>query len=136
MDLYCADLPTRPAPELGTVLVTGGTAYIGGRQIPELQAGGYAVRVMFRRGSSEHAVRWPGADIVVADALDAPSLQSAMGGVRTAYYLIHSRLLGNSQFEFMDIRAAASFREAAVACVSRKCKWPSWKASRPASWLR
>jgi len=69
-DLFCYDLITSPQPGLGRILVTGATGYIGGRLVPELLARGYRVRVMVRAASQEHAERWPGAEIVVADAHD------------------------------------------------------------------
>ena len=37
-----------PRPELGKILVTGATGYIGGRLVPELLARGYTVRIMVR----------------------------------------------------------------------------------------
>jgi uncharacterized protein YbjT (DUF2867 family) len=113
--LFCADLPSKPDPGIGTVLVTGASGYIGGRLVPELMARGYKVRVMVRTRSPEYARRWPGAEIVVADALDAPSLGAALDGVGAAYYLIHSMLLGPEGFAAADIRAASNFRQAAEA---------------------
>ncbi len=111
----CQELPTTPRPEIGTVLVTGATGYIGGRLVPELLARGYRVRLMVRRESPEELQRWPTAEIVVADALDPAGLVEALRGVHTAYYLIHSLHLGMDEFESADIRAAANFREAAEA---------------------
>ncbi|MFZ1947028.1 MAG: SDR family oxidoreductase [bacterium] len=115
LSLFCHDLPSRPDPAIGTVLVTGASGYIGGRLVPELAARGYRVRVMVRTGSPEYARRWPGAEIVVADALDAASLGAALSGVAVAYYLIHSMLLGPGDFAAADIRAASNFRRAAEA---------------------
>ncbi|NNJ70810.1 MAG: NAD(P)H-binding protein, partial [Kiritimatiellales bacterium] len=114
-DWLCTDLPTRPRPEIGTVLVAGATGYIGGRLVPELIGRGYAVRVMVRAESSEHAERWPEAEIVVADALDQEEVLQALDGVHTAYYLIHSMLFGLHKFEDADAHAARNFREAAEA---------------------
>ena len=112
--LYCRDLPSTPNPSIGTVLVTGGTGYIGGRLIPELLARGYKVRVMVRGRSPEHAERWPNAEVVVADASDITSLSAALNGVHTAYYLIHSLLLGPGEFEATDLANASHFRRAAT----------------------
>ena len=111
--LFCHDLPTQPLPDAGRVLVTGASGYIGGRLVPELLARGYTVRAMVRALSPTYCKHWPHAEIVAADALDPASLDLALQGVDTAYYLIHSLLLGPSQFSVADIRAAINFRDAA-----------------------
>lgn len=112
-EFFCHDLPTSPRLEIGRILVTGATGYIGGLLVPELLARGYKISVMVRADSPEHAVRWPDANIVVADALDSDSLKKAFDGIHTAYYLIHSLLLGPKYFEAADVQAAANFRKAA-----------------------
>jgi len=112
-ELLCAELPTRPLPDMGTILVAGATGYIGGRLVPELIGRGYMVRVMVRAPSPEHAERWPEAEVVVADALNAESVSHALEGVHTVFYLIHSMLHGLDQFKNADIQAAANFRRAA-----------------------
>ena len=112
-ELFCVDLPSTAQPEMGRILVTGASGYIGGRLVPELLARGYQVRAMVRASSPEYATRWPRAEIVVADALEPSDLKSALQGVHTAYYLIHSLLLGPEEFSAADIQAAVNFREAA-----------------------
>lgn len=112
-DLYCSELETIPQPETGRILVTGATGYVGGRLVPELLARGYQVRVMVRGHASELADRWPGAELIVGDALDLDSLTVALKDVHSAYYLIHSLLGGHRCFEELDIKAAENFRIAA-----------------------
>ncbi len=112
-NLFCSDLPFKPQPGIGKVLVTGASGYIGGRLVPELLARGHHVRVMVRAESPEYKERWPDAEIVVADALKIGSLKEALEGINTAYYLIHSLLLGPGEFETADIQAAINFRKAA-----------------------
>ncbi|NIM10533.1 MAG: DUF2867 domain-containing protein [Candidatus Aminicenantes bacterium] len=111
--LFCFDLPTTPQPEIGKILVSGASGYVGGRLVPELLARGYQVKVMVRADSPEYKERWPEVEVVVADALDKEGLRKALQGIHTAYYLIHSMLLGEKQFELADIQAARNFREAA-----------------------
>ena len=112
-DQYCRDLKTTPNPQLGKILVTGATGYIGGRLVPELLDRGYDVRVMVRAYSPEHEKRWPGVEVITGDALDPKSLTAALKGIDTAYYLIHSLLHGPKRFEQIDREAARNFRKAA-----------------------
>ncbi|HOW58388.1 MAG TPA: SDR family oxidoreductase [Candidatus Omnitrophota bacterium] len=114
-DPFCSDLPCRPNPRMGKILVTGASGYIGGRLVPELLSRGYQVRAMVRRASPEYQARWPLAEIVVADALDekTEALGKALAGIHTAYYLLHSLYLGPEQFEAADIKAAENFRKVA-----------------------
>ena len=111
--IFCDDIPTSPRLELGTILVTGATGYIGGRLVPELVARGYRVRVMVRSASQGKAERFGGAEVVVGDALEPSTLDGALRDVHTAFYLIHSLLLGPCEFAEADVTAAQSFRAAA-----------------------
>lgn len=111
-DLFCYDLPTQPAIA-NKILVTGATGYIGGELVPELVARGYQVRVMVRSFSPEHKRRWPGVEIVIADALEYDDLKKALKGIHCAYYLMHSLQLGKKKFKKVDNQAASNFRRAA-----------------------
>jgi uncharacterized protein YbjT (DUF2867 family) len=112
-DLFCYNLPSSPRPEIGRVLVTGASGYIGGRLVPELLARGYKVRAMVRGDSPVYSALWPNAEIAVADALKSGPLKEALEGIDTAYYLLHSLQLGPKGFELADIKAAQNFRRAA-----------------------
>ena len=98
---------------MGKILVTGASAYIGGRLVPELLARGYQVRAMVRAASPVYGARWPTAEIVVADALEPESMKTVIQDIHTAYYLIHSLLLGAKKFAKADLQAAVNFRKAA-----------------------
>ena len=93
--------------------MTGASGYIGGRLIPELLARGYQVRVMVRAPSPSYKERWPGTEIVTADALNLDQLRIALREVDTAYYLIHSLLMGQKEFATANIQTAIPFRLAA-----------------------
>jgi len=112
--LLCKDLPSKPLPNTGTILVTGASGYIGGRLVPELLARGYKVRIMVRKASSLRKNHWPSVEVAVADALNLNQLETALDGIDTAYYLIHSLRLGPKEFKTVDIQAATNFREIAV----------------------
>lgn len=111
--LVYRDLPTSPISDVGKILVTGASGYIGGRLVPQLLARGYHVRIMVRKKSSYFRKLWTGAEIVVADTLKKDQLIKALEGIQVAYYFIHSLLLGPREFEMADLKAAANFREAA-----------------------
>ncbi len=111
-DLFCADLPTSPLKSSGKILVTGASGYIGGRLVHELIERGYRVRVMVRSEASHYRTVWPRAEIAVADALSY-GLEEALKGIDTAYYLMHSLLLGPKHFYKADIKAAENFKIAA-----------------------
>lgn len=115
-DLFCKDLPSRFQPNIGKILVTGASGYIGGRLVPELIARGYKVKVMMRRSSSEYSRLWSGAEVVTADAHETGSLRLALNDIDTAYYLIHSLRLGPREFAAADLQAARNFRQVAEEC--------------------
>lgn len=108
--LFCQDLPSRPRSDMGKILVTGASGYIGGRLVPELLARGYRLRVMVRAPSPVYRDLWPDVEVVAADALNVDQLRKALEGIDTAYYLIHSLLLGKKDFAAADIQAAVNFR--------------------------
>jgi len=109
-NIFCHNLPSQPRADIGKVLVTGASGYIGGRLVPELLARGYSLKVMVRAASPIYKEHWPEAEIVVADALNIESLRAALEDVDTAYYLIHSLLLGPKEFASADVQAARNFR--------------------------
>jgi uncharacterized protein YbjT (DUF2867 family) len=111
--VVCHGLPTRARPEIGRILVTGASGYVGGRLVVELLNRGYSVRAMVRRKLTIYEQRWPAAEIVEADALRPDTLRRAFEGVRVAYYLIHSMMLGPRSFSKSDLQAARNFAEAA-----------------------
>ena len=94
-----------------TVLLTGVTGYVGGRLLPILESKGYVVRCMSRRPLNLSTSAGSNTETVVADVLDQESLDQALDGVETAFYLIHS-MGEDDDFEQMDRRAAENFARA------------------------
>jgi uncharacterized protein YbjT (DUF2867 family) len=94
------------------ILLTGATGYIGGRLLRLLEAEGHPVRCLARRPEFLQGRVAATSEVVGGDVLDAVSLQRAMNGVDTAYYLVHS--MGAAQgFEETDRQAAERFGAAA-----------------------
>jgi uncharacterized protein YbjT (DUF2867 family) len=95
------------------VLVTGATGYIGGRLVPHLLAAGYRVRVLARDPQRLQGRDWlEQVEVAEGDVFNLSSLQAAMQGVKSAYYLVHS-MSGSADFEHKDIQAAENFGKAA-----------------------
>jgi uncharacterized protein YbjT (DUF2867 family) len=101
------------------VLLTGSTGFIGGRLLYALDAKGFTVRCLVRKGESLRTLRPLRREpaVVYADLLDADTLPSALEGVGSAYYLVHS-MGGRSIKETMafadrDRRCAENFLGAA-----------------------
>jgi uncharacterized protein YbjT (DUF2867 family) len=101
-----------------TILLTGATGYIGGRLLRRFEESGRAVRCLARQPARLGAVR-PTTDVVQGDCLDEASLDRALAGVHTAYYLVHSMDTG-SGFAEVDRRAAGNFGRAATRASVRR----------------
>ena len=97
------------------ILLTGATGYIGRRLLRALA--GRDVRCIARRPEAVDAA--PGVEVVRGDVLDPAALASAMVGVTTAYYLVHS-MADEGSFAERDRRAAEAFGAAARAAGVRR----------------
>ena len=94
------------------VLLTGASGYIGGRLLKALEAAHWPVRCLARRPEFLRSRVSSSTEVVQADCLDRTSLASALVGISTAYYLVHS--MGSpGQFEKEDRQAARNFADAA-----------------------
>ena len=72
------------------ILLTGASGYIGGRLLKALEAARWPVRCLARRPEFLRSRVSSSTEVVQADCLDRTSLASALAGVSTAYYLVHS----------------------------------------------
>ena len=94
------------------VFLTGGTGYVGGRLLRALEERGINLRCMARLPEVLKSRVAKTTEIVQGDALLPDTLISALEGVDTAYYLVHS--MGSAgDFEEQDRLAALNFAEAA-----------------------
>ena len=94
------------------VLLTGASGYVGGRLIPLLEQQPVILRCLARSPDKLRPLVKETTQIVQGDVLDPPSLDEALQGVHTAYYLVHL-MSGSKDFEKEDRQAAMNFAEAA-----------------------
>ncbi len=95
-----------------SVLLTGGTGYVGGRLIPRLEEKNVSLRCMVRKPEKLQPDVASTTEVVPGDVLEPDSLEQALEGIDTAYYLIH--LMGvKDDFEKRDRQAAENFAQAA-----------------------
>ncbi len=98
-----------PAP---TILLTGASGYVGGRLIKLLEQQPVKLRCLARSPEKLRLLVKDTTEIVRGDVLEAQSLDEALKGVSTAYYLVHL-MSGSHDFEKQDRQAASNFAQAA-----------------------
>jgi uncharacterized protein YbjT (DUF2867 family) len=84
-----------------------------------LEAAGRPVRCLARQPEYLRARVGPGTEVVQGDLSDAASLDRALAGVETAFYLVHSMAAGSS-YAREDREAAQNFARAARAAGVRR----------------
>jgi uncharacterized protein YbjT (DUF2867 family) len=94
------------------ILLTGGSGYVGGRLIPLLEKQGVRLRCLARSPEKMRSRVQADTEIIQGDVLDPASLDRALEGVHTAYYLVHL-MSGSKDFEQEDRQAATNFAQAA-----------------------
>lgn len=95
-----------------TVLLTGASGYVGGRLLPLLEAQPLALRCLARNPARLRPLTKNSTEIFPGDVLNPASLDAALEGVHTAYYLVHL-MSGSANFEQQDRQAAQNFADAA-----------------------
>lgn len=105
-------MPTAETVDRPLILLTGGSGYVGGRLISVLEQRGVRLRCLARNPDTLRARVNEATEVVRGDVLDEPSLDRALAGVHTAFYLVHL-MSGSQDFERQDRLAATSFAGAA-----------------------
>jgi uncharacterized protein YbjT (DUF2867 family) len=94
------------------VLVAGATGYVGGRLIPLLENQAVLLRCLARNPDTLRSKVRESTEIIRGGVLDAASLDQALRGIETAYYLVHL-MSASKDFEKDDRQAATNFVQAA-----------------------
>ena len=94
------------------ILLTGATGYVGGRLLKALEDSGSAIRCMVRHPENLRTKCKPTTEIVQGDVSELDSLNKALRGIDTAFYLIHSMQEGE-HFEELERAGAEKFALAA-----------------------
>ena len=102
-----AEVPNHPV-----ALLTGASGYVGGRLLPLLEREPVVLRCLARTPDTLRPLVRESTQVVRGDVLDPTSLDEALRGVHTAYYLVHL-MSGSKDFEADDRRAATNFAQAA-----------------------
>ena len=96
------------------IFLTGATGYVGGRLLAQLEDEGRRLRCLARRPEFLRSRAAPSTEVVQGDVLKVETLQPALRGVDTAYYLVHS-MGSKGEFVEEDRTAAALFAKTARA---------------------
>ena len=95
------------------ILLTGASGYIGGRLLSELEERGERVRCLVQHPVYMRSRVKQGTEIAGGDLLDPVTLEAAMEGVHTAFYLVH--FIGGGEHHGENNRQAAlNFGKAAL----------------------
>jgi uncharacterized protein YbjT (DUF2867 family) len=104
---------------VGKILLTGATGFVGGRLLHALTGHGMEVRCLVRSPERLRERLFPEeeVEIVTADLLKPETLDKVLDGIEVAYYMVHSmggRTIGeNKVFAERDRNAARNFIKAA-----------------------
>ena len=95
------------------VLVTGASGYVGGRLVRALLADGLDVRVLVRDARKIQDLSWSTqVEVVQGNAMNLDDVRTALKGVHTAFYLLHSIGVG-PDFDAIEEKMAKIFADAA-----------------------
>src|SRR3954468_2266661 len=101
-----------------TVLVTGGTGFVGGHVVAKLREHEHPIRALVRDPQKAAALAGRGCELVAGDVTDPQSLRAAVTGCDTVVHLVAIRRGRPADFERVMIQATrdlvAASREAGV----------------------
>jgi NADH dehydrogenase len=99
-----------------TVLVTGGTGFVGRQVVGELLRSGYRVRCLVRSGGEDRLPRDERVVAIAGDVLDEASCRRAAEGAQAAVHLVGIiREVGNQTFEAVHVEGT---RHVVAGCVA------------------
>jgi uncharacterized protein YbjT (DUF2867 family) len=98
-----------------TILVTGGTGFVGPRVVHALRSRDLPVRALARKPAAETRLRSWDVELVQGDMTDPESLRRAVEGVDTVVHLVAIRQGTPEQFRRIMIEGTQSLLEAAQA---------------------
>ncbi len=96
-----------------TVLVTGGTGFVGSRVVHALRAHGNEVRALVRRPEQAGSLRPLGVEVAAGDVTEAASLQAAAAGCTHVVHLVSILKGAPADFDRVMIRGTQSLVAAA-----------------------
>lgn len=97
------------------ILVTGASGYVGGRLVRALLNEGLKVRISVRDQKKISGQIWANeVEVAVGNATNFDEMRSALDGVHTAFYLLHSIGVG-PDFDELEAEMARNFAKAAEA---------------------
>ena len=100
-------------PEVRKVLVTGASGYVGSRLVTTLLNQGASVRVLVRDPAKIVGQPWYSkVEVAVGSATEYESIRTALTGIHTAFYLLHSIGAG-PRFDEVEQNMALTFGQAA-----------------------
>jgi NADH dehydrogenase len=87
-----------------TILVTGGTGFVGGHVVRALRTASRPVRCLVRDPRRAEQLERAGCELVEGDLTDPPSLRTAVEGVEAVVHLVAIRQGKEAQFERIMIQ--------------------------------
>lgn len=104
-----------------TVLLVGGTGYVGDAMRPRLRDAGYAVRLLVRDGASSARYEREGFTIALGDVADVDALARAMQGVDAVINLVAIiKERGEATFERVNYQGSVNVVDAARRAGARR----------------